>query len=147
MTYLSEDKQIILISRLPMGCPPGTKPFPKYMQNFFKEYMDDLEFQLPRHGDLSAWKDTPIALMNFKDYNGYQLFEAIQARCKMEKPCVFILMGAEPQALASAVSGSGKVLKVKSCASYQAAKGFFGCKMFTQVCDYLKLPKDVWRLP
>jgi len=145
--YLSKDKQIVIITRLKMGCDAGEKPLPKYLANFFSEMAKDTGLPLPRNGDLSPWKDGPIALLSFEELNGYQLYEAVSSRSAMDTPCVFILMGAQAQDLKGAVSTKNShVISVRSCSGYQAGKGFFGSRIFTKACSLLGISVDCWRL-
>jgi len=49
---------------LAFSVPNGVHPLPPSLRNILKEYVDDLGFLAPDHGDLTTWSDEGVLLLN-----------------------------------------------------------------------------------
>jgi uracil-DNA glycosylase len=49
---------------LSFSVEPGVRPLPRSLANIFREYSDDLRLPIPSTGDLSAWAERGVLLLN-----------------------------------------------------------------------------------
>jgi uracil-DNA glycosylase len=137
-------------------------PLPPSLVNIYVELRDDLGIVPPRHGDLSAWADQGVMLLNrcltvrpgesnSHRGKGWEAIteRAIVALAERGGPCAAILWGRHAQSLTPLL---GPIPSVESAhpSPLSARKGFFGSKPFSRVNTLLEeqdgTPVD-WRLP
>lgn len=129
----------------------GTKPPPSLL-NIYKEIENDLGVQMSRNnGDLSPWAQQGVLLLNatltVRAHQpnshagiGWNLFTdaVIQQLNILKSHLVFILWGNFAKEKGSHIdTRKHLVLKAAHPSPYSAAKGFFGCKHFSQTNQYL----------
>ena len=138
------------------------RPLPPSLRNIYAELRDDLGIDAPPHGDLSAWADRGVMLLNRVltvrpgDSNSHQgrgweavTERAIVALAERGGPCAAILWGNPAQKLKPLL---GPVPWVASAhpSPLSAHRGFLGSKPFSQVNRLLEdqgaAPVD-WTLP
>lgn len=137
----------------------GVKP-PPSLRNIFKEIHQDLDIPIPGHGDLSAWAEQGVLLLNavltvrahlaqshqkkgwehFTDYTIRQLSEKRQG-------LVFLLWGRAAQNKAALIDKNRHhILTSVHPSPLSASRGFFGCKHFSKTNAILtqmgKVPVD-----
>ena len=137
-------------------------PLPKSLVNIYLELRSDLDVVPPRHGDLSAWSDQGVMLLNrvltvrpgqAASHRGRGWEEvterAITALVERGGPCVAILWGSDARSLKPLL---GQVPWVESAhpSPLSAYRGFFGSQPFSRVNRMLEeqgaAPVD-WTLP
>ncbi|NPC45407.1 uracil-DNA glycosylase [Nocardioides sp. zg-1230] len=137
-------------------------PLPPSLVNIYVELRDDLGIVPPRHGDLSAWADQGVMLLNRTltvrpgDSNSHQgkgweavTERAITALAERGGPCAAVLWGRHAQKLRPLL---GDVPCVESAhpSPLSARRGFFGSRPFSTVNRLLEEqgaePVD-WTLP
>ena len=121
------------------------RPLPPSLRNIYAELRDDLGIEPPQHGDLSAWADRGVMLLNRVltvrpgDSNSHQRkgWEAITERAivalaERGGPCAAILWGNPAQRVAPLL---GPVPWVASAhpSPLSAHRGFLGSKPFSKV--------------
>jgi len=137
-------------------------PLPPSLVNIYSELRDDLGIMPPRHGDLTAWADRGVMLLNRSltvepgasnshRGRGWEPITqcAIEALARRGGPCVAILWGADARKLKPLL---GPIPSVESAhpSPLSAYRGFFGSRPFSQVNALLVeqggTPVD-WALP
>ncbi|MCH1865892.1 uracil-DNA glycosylase [Nocardioides sp. CFH 31398] len=138
------------------------RPLPGSLRNIYAELRDDLGVDPPAHGDLSAWADQGVMLLNRcltvrpGDSNSHQgkgweevTERAIEALAARGGPLVAILWGSKAQGLTS-VLGDVPVVASAHPSPLSAHRGFLGSRPFSRVDALLREqgaePVD-WRLP
>ena len=138
------------------------RPLPPSLRNIYAELRDDLGVEPPQHGDLSAWADQGVMLLNRcltvrpDDSNSHQgqgwepiTERAIVALAERGGPAAAILWGRQAQSLKPLL---GPIPCVESVhpSPLSARRGFFGSKPFSRVNRLLEeqgaTPVD-WTLP
>ena len=138
------------------------RPLPPSLRNIYAELHDDLGVVVPAHGDLSAWAERGVMLLNRSltvrpnETNSHQgkgwepiTERAIVALAERGGPCAAILWGRHAQSLAPML---GPIPRVESVhpSPLSAYRGFFGSKPFSRVNRLLTeqgaAPVD-WSLP
>ncbi|GAA0969532.1 uracil-DNA glycosylase [Nocardioides aquaticus] len=138
------------------------RPVPRSLVNIYRELHDDLGIEPASHGDLTAWADQGVMLLNrsltvrpgepashrgkgWEDVTG----AAIRALAERGGPLAAILWGKDAQALQPYL---GDVPCVTSAhpSPLSASRGFFGSRPFSTVDGLLAerggTPLD-WRIP
>lgn len=137
-------------------------PVPRSLGNIFAEMRTDLGHDVPRCGDLTAWADAGVLLLNrvltvapgsagsHRGRGWEQITErAVTALAERGGPLAAILWGRDAQGLKPLL---GNVPWVESAhpSPLSASRGFFGSRPFTRVNRLLEqqggAPVD-WRLP
>ncbi len=137
-------------------------PLPPSLVNIYSELRDDLGIMPPRHGDLTAWADRGVMLLNRSltvepgasnshRGKGWEPITqcAIEALARRGGPCVAILWGADARKLKPLL---GPIPSVESAhpSPLSAYRGFFGSRPFSKVNALLveqgAQPVD-WALP
>lgn len=148
---------------LSFSVKPGVPP-PPSLVNIFKEIQNDLGLAPPKHGHLQYWADQGVLLLNATlsveagragshQGKGWENFtDAIIGRLNEEREhIVFVLWGSYAQKKASFVDQRRHlVLKSPHPSPLSAHRGFFGCKHFSKINEYLKnhgLKAIDWSLP
>ena len=138
------------------------RPLPKSLVNIYRELGDDLGVAAPQHGDLSAWSDQGVMLLNrvltvrpreagSHRGRGWEAVteRAITALAERGGPCVAVLWGKDAGSLKPLL---GAVPWVESAhpSPLSAYRGFFGSRPFSRVNRLLAeqgaAPVD-WALP
>ncbi len=144
------------------------RPLPRSLQNIYRELHDDLGIAPAAHGDLSAWADQGVLLLNrvltvgagesdsHRGWGWEQVTEAAIRALVARRgpdgeplPLVAILWGAKAQLLAPLL-GDTPVIASPHPSPLSARRGFFGSKPFSRANAALEAqgaaPID-WRIP
>jgi uracil-DNA glycosylase len=138
------------------------RPIPRSLENIYRELRDDQGIPTPEHGDLSAWADQGVLLLNrvltvragasgSHRGKGWESVTdlAIDALVRRGGALVAILWGRDAQSLTAAL-GTTPVISSPHPSPLSAARGFFGSRPFSRANDALiglgGSPID-WRLP
>ncbi len=142
---------------------PGVQ-VPPSLQNIFKEIRDELGYPIPTQGNLTAWADQGVLLLNSvlsvesgraasHQGKGWEAFtdrviELVNRECE---GVVFMLWGSYAQRKGAIIDRQRHcVLTAPHPSPLSAHRGFFGCGHFVAANEYLvsqgKEPID-WRLP
>lgn len=121
------------------------RPLPKSLVNIFRELVDDLGVAVPRDGDLSAWADHGVMLLNRSltvrpgqpashRGKGWERVTdtAIAALVARGGPLAAILWGRDAQSLRPALGGVPAVESAHP-SPLSAHRGFFGSRPFSRV--------------
>lgn len=148
---------------LAFSVQPTVKPLPASLRNIFKELNSDLGIPAPATGNLSAWAEQGVLLMNTVltvregEANSHQkqgwekLTDSIIERLSQrDTPIVFVLWG-KPAQKKEALIDTSKHAVIKSAhpSPLSATRGFFGSKPFSQINQLLKKMGQTqidWRL-
>jgi uracil-DNA glycosylase len=138
------------------------RPIPRSLANIYQELRSDLGIATPPHGDLTAWADQGVMLLNRSltvrpgepaSHRGRGWEEvtacAIDALARRGGACVAVLWGRDAQGLKPAL---GPVPWVESAhpSPLSASRGFFGSRPFSRVNALLTdqgCPPVDWSLP
>ncbi len=150
----------------PMGLSfsvqPHVRPVPRSLQNIFAELADDVGAPTPANGDLSAWSDQGVMLLNrvltvrpgepgSHRGQGWEAVTeaAIRALVARDAPLVAILWGRDAATLRPML-GDTPVVASAHPSPLSARRGFFGSRPFSRVNELLvaqgATPVD-WTLP
>ena len=147
---------------LSFSVDPRVWPLPKSLINIYRELRDDLGEIPPKHGDLSAWADQGVLLLNrvltvrsgvpgsHRGKGWEQVTDlAIASLVARDQPLVAILWGRDAQALRPAL-GDTPVIESAHPSPLSASRGFFGSRPFSRANELLEkqgaAPVD-WALP
>jgi len=138
-----------------------TFPIPRSLKNVYRELHSDLAIEMPSHGDLSAWNEQGVLLLNrvltvapglpgsHRGKGWERITEsAIRALARRDKPLVGILWGKEAQ-LAAPFLGQVPIIKSVHPSPLSANRGFFGSKPFSKTNELLMeigSPPIDWRV-
>ena len=138
------------------------RPIPRSLANIYQELRSDLGVPTPPHGDLAAWADQGVMLLNRSltvrprtpashRGKGWERVTdcAIAALARRGGPCAAILWGRDAQGLKPMLAPIPYVESVHP-SPLSASRGFFGSRPFSRVNALLEqqggLPVD-WSLP
>lgn len=140
----------------------GTPP-PPSLQIIFKEINAELGLPIPNHGELTAWAQSGVLLLNTaltvregqaNSHRGQgweiltdRVIELLNGR---ETPIVFMLWGGNARAKAKLITNPKHlVLQCAHPSPLSAHNGFFGCRHFIKANEFLK-SRDIepidWRI-
>ncbi|WP_110240812.1 uracil-DNA glycosylase [Nocardioides gilvus] len=166
------DVRVLLVGQDPYPTPghaiglsfavaPDVRPLPRSLTNIHRELEADLGHPPAPHGDLSAWADQGVLLLNrvltvragdagSHRRRGWEAVtdRAVAAVVERGGPCVALLWGRDAQQLKASL---GPVPAVESAhpSPLSASRGFFGSRPFSRVNQLLveqgAEPVD-WRL-
>jgi len=121
------------------------RPVPRSLANIYKEMQADIGLPPPVHGDLSAWSDQGVLLLNrvltvqpgkpasHRGKGWEPVTEAaIRALAARDAPLVAVLWGKDAQNLRPLL-GSTPIIASVHPSPLSAAGGFFGSKPFSRV--------------
>ncbi len=147
---------------LSFAVAPTVRPIPRSLANIFRELRDDLGVPAPANGDLTAWADQGVLLLNrclsvrpgapaSHRGRGWETVtdRAIDALVARSAPLVAILWGRDARSLAPRL---GDVPRIESShpSPMSADRGFLGSRPFSRANAALVeqggQPVD-WRLP
>lgn len=148
---------------LSFSVPEGV-PLPASLRNLLREWESDLGLPRPRCGNLRAWGEAGVLLLNsvltvragepgsHRGQGWEEFTQAVLQRVAAgPRPAVFLLLGRDAQALARVVEGSGAtILRGVHPSPLSAWRGFFGSRPFSAVNQALAArgePPIDWRLP
>ena len=140
----------------------SVRPLPPSLRNIYVELRDDLGIEAPPHGDLSAWADRGVMLLNRSltvrphasnshRGKGWEAIteRAIAALAERGGPCVAILWGRHAQSL-KPLLGTIPCVESVHPSPLSARRGFFGSQPFSRANRLLveqgAEPVD-WTLP
>ena len=125
------------------------RPIPRSLHNIYRELSSDLGITPPAHGDLSAWSDRGVLLLNrcltvqpghsgAHRRKGWEKVtdRAIDVLVARDQPLVAILWGKDAQTLRPRL-GTVPVVASVHPSPMSADRGFFGSRPFSQVNDLL----------
>ncbi|WP_137845211.1 uracil-DNA glycosylase [Microbacterium sp. 2FI] len=138
------------------------RPLPRSLSNIYRELSDDLGIPPAPHGDLSAWSDQGVLLLNrvltvapgeaasHRGWGWEKVTEhAIRTLVARDAPLVAILWGKDAANLAPLL-GSTPFITSPHPSPLSASRGFFGSRPFSRANDLLvaqgATPVD-WRIP
>ena len=142
----------------------GVRPIPRSLANIYQELADDVGFVAPGHGDLTAWADQGVMLLNrvltvrpgepgSHRGRGWEhvtacAIQAVVRRAEAGAPIAAILWGRDAQTLRAHL-GPIPVVASPHPSPLSASRGFFGSRPFSRVNQLLAerggSPVD-WRL-
>lgn len=127
----------------------GVRPLPPSLRNIYTELHDDLGVQPPEHGDLSAWADQGVMLLNrcltvqpgasnSHRGRGWESVteQAIHALAARGGPLAAILWGRDAESLKPMLGGVPWVASAHP-SPLSAYRGFFGSRPFSRVNQLL----------
>jgi uracil-DNA glycosylase len=134
---------------LSFSVPIGIKP-PPSLKNIFKELHTDLNFEIPNHGDLTAWAQQGVLLLNATltvrakqaashQKKGWEQFtnRVIKEISDKKEGVVFLLWGRFAQDKEVLIDSTRHhILTAPHPSPFSAHSGFFGCKHFSKT-NYL----------
>jgi uracil-DNA glycosylase len=140
----------------------GVRPLPRSLANIYQELEADLGIPPASHGDLSAWSDQGVMLLNrvltvapglpasHRGWGWEKVTEhAIRTLVARDAPLVAILWGRDAANLRPML-GSTPVIESAHPSPLSAHRGFFGSRPFSTANALLErqgaTPVD-WRLP
>jgi uracil-DNA glycosylase len=140
----------------------GVRPLPRSLANIYRELADDAQVPAPEHGDLSAWSERGVLLLNrvltvragtpgSHRGKGWESVTdlAIDALVRRGGPLVAILWGRDAQSLRPALADV-PIIASAHPSPLSASRGFFGSRPFTRANEQLIAqggePID-WSLP
>lgn len=138
------------------------RPVPRSLANIYTELRSDLGIETPAHGDLTAWTEAGVMLLNrvltvqpgvsaahrgkgWEDVTSC----AIEALVARGGPLAAILWGRDAQGLKPMLGRTPYVESVHP-SPLSASRGFFGSRPFSRANDLLArqgAPGVDWRLP
>lgn len=147
---------------LSFAVDPEVRPLPRSLSNIYRELSDDLGIAPAPHGDLSAWAEQGVMLLNrvltvapgapasHRGWGWERVTEhAIRCLAARDAPLVAVLWGKDAQNL-TPLLGDTAVVASPHPSPLSASRGFFGSKPFSRVNALLAEqgadPVD-WRLP
>jgi uracil-DNA glycosylase len=147
---------------LSFSVDPGVRPLPPSLANIFREYQSDLGLPPPGNGDLSAWAERGVMLLNrvltvrpgapgSHRGRGWEAVtdQAIRALAARDRPLVAILWGRDARALRPLL-GDQPAIESAHPSPLSASSGFFGSRPFSRANALLaEAGREAvdWRLP
>jgi uracil-DNA glycosylase len=146
---------------LSFSVAPGVRPLPRSLANIVAEYGADLGYPAPASGDLTAWAQRGVLLLNrvltvragapasHRGKGWEEVTEcAIRALVARDQPLVAILWGRDAATLTPMLTGC-PVIASAHPSPLSASRGFFGSRPFSRANEILAAagaePVD-WRL-
>lgn len=125
---------------------------PPSLRNIYKELATDIGFKIPDHGNLTAWAQQGVLLLNatltVREANpnshasyGWSTFTdtMIKALSDNKEDVVFMLWGAFAQGKSKLIDPvKHRVLCAAHPSPFSADRGFFGCRHFSQANQTLQ---------
>ncbi|MET0989642.1 MAG: uracil-DNA glycosylase [Glaciihabitans sp.] len=171
--YPFDDVRVLIVGQDPYPTPghpiglsfavdPAVRPVPRSLANIYRELHDDLGVPVPQHGDLTAWSNHGVLLLNrvltvspgsagsHRGKGWESVTEtAIRALAARDKPLVAILWGKDAASL-QPMLGSTPAIVSAHPSPLSAHRGFFGSRPFSRANELLveqgAEPVD-WTLP
>ena len=171
--YPLADVRVLIVGQDPYPTPghpiglsfavdPHVRPIPRSLQNIYRELRDDVGVVTPDHGDLTAWSEHGVMLLNrvltvrpgqsgsHRGRGWEEVTEAaIRALVARPQPLVAILWGRDARTL-KPLLGDAVTIESAHPSPLSASGGFFGSKPFSRANAALEAlgaqPVD-WSLP
>ena len=140
----------------------STRPLPRSLNNIYKELNADLGIAPAAHGDLSAWAEQGVLLLNkvltvspgatgsHRRRGWEEVTEAVIAGlAARQQPLVSVLWGKDAQRMAPLLEGTA-VIESAHPSPLSASRGFFGSRPFSRINDLLVAQGGTpitWQLP
>jgi uracil-DNA glycosylase len=168
-----DDVRVLIVGQDPYPTPghpvglsfsvePDVRPIPRSLQNIYRELGTDLGLPTPTHGDLTAWSEHGVLLLNrvltvapgasaSHRGKGWEAVtdQAIRALVARRTALVAILWGRDAQTLRPMLTGV-PCLESAHPSPMSADRGFFGSRPFSRANALLEElggdPVD-WKLP
>lgn len=158
-----EDVKVVIIGQDPYHGPnqahglsfsvPKSEKIPPSLRNIYKELASDLDFNIPKHGNLESWAAQGVFLLNAvltvnsgeaaaHQKAGWEHFtDSIIAKLSKERQdLVFLLWGSFAIKKAALIDENKHlILTAVHPSPLSAHRGFFGCKHFSKTNIFLKL--------
>lgn len=155
-----DDVRVLIVGQDPYptpGHPIGlsfaversVRPVPRSLQNIYRELRDDLGLATPVHGDLTAWTEQGVLLLNrvltvqagasgsHRGKGWEPVTEAaIRALVARDRPLVAILWGRDAGTLRPLL-GATPVIASAHPSPLSASSGFFGSRPFSRANELL----------
>ena len=126
---------------------------PPSLRNIYKELNQDVNFEIPNHGNLQSWANQGVLLLNSvltvnqgqagsHQGKGWERFtdKIISCLNQQHSNIVYMLWGAYAHKKGCNIDSScNLVLKSVHPSPLSAHRGFLGCRHFSQCNDYLLL--------
>lgn len=138
------------------------QPIPPSLRNIYRELKDDLGVEPPNHGNLTAWAEQGVLMLNVvltvregvsnsHKNKGWEIFtdEIIKQINEKKELVVFVLWGKPAQKKISLID-TAKHKIVQGAHPSPLAKGFLGSRPFSQINEALRKAKRGeidWRIP
>ena len=138
------------------------RPLPRSLANIYKELESDLGISRAPHGDLSAWSDQGVMLLNrvltvapgqpasHRGWGWERVTEhAIRTLVDRDRPMVAILWGRDAAGL-KPILGSTPIIESAHPSPLSASRGFFGSRPFSRANELLREQGAAavdWRIP
>lgn len=133
---------------------------PPSLVNIFKEYHNDLGYDIPKSGNLTKWAENGVLLLNTvltvqggmaasHRGIGWEIFtdNIISLLNERNKPIVFILWGRFARDKKRLISNPiHHIIESAHPSPLSAYNGFFGSKPFSRANDFLKNNPIDWKL-
>jgi len=167
-----DDVKVLIVGQDPYptpGHPIGlafavdrhVRPLPRSLSNIYQELQSDLGIPPAPHGDLSAWSDQGVMLLNrvltvapgrpasHRGWGWEKVTEhAIRSLVEREQPLVAILWGRDAANLRPLL-GETPIIESAHPSPLSASRGFFGSRPFSRANELLErqgaAPVD-WRV-
>lgn len=137
------------------------RPIPRSLANIYREMHDDLGIAPAPHGDLTAWSDRGVMLLNrvltvrpgapasHRGWGWEQVTErAVRALGERPAPLVAVLWGRDAQGAAPLLPNA-EIIRSAHPSPLSASRGFFGSRPFSRANAYLRehgVAEIDWRL-
>ncbi len=125
------------------------RPIPRSLANIYQELQSDLDLPPAAHGDLSAWSDQGVMLLNrvltvrpgapasHRGWGWEKVTEhAIRTLVARERPLVAVLWGRDAANLRPLL-GATPIVESAHPSPLSASRGFFGSRPFSRVNELL----------
>ncbi len=137
---------------LSFSVPEGTK-LPPSLRNIYLERSSDLGLEAPKSGDLTAWAEQGVLLLNTVltvergKANSHSLWgwqdltdTVIESLNRLPQPIAFLLWGAQAQKKERLIHTSAPRLILKSPhpSPLSSYRGFFGSRPFSRINTFLQ---------
>nr|WP_254367712.1 uracil-DNA glycosylase [Microbacterium sp. NC79] len=126
------------------------RPLPRSLSNIYKELNADLGIEPASHGDLSAWADQGVMMLNrvltvapgaagsHRRWGWERITEhAIRVLAAREQPLVAVLWGKDAENLRGWLGKTPAIVSAHP-SPLSASRGFFGSRPFSAVNDLLR---------
>jgi uracil-DNA glycosylase len=129
------------------------RPFPKSLNNIFKEIQDDLGKPIPSDGNLERWAKQGVLLLNsvltvedgkpdsHKGLGWEKFTDAVIRKINVQKEGIVIMLWGSKAIAKEEMIDKSKHLILKSVhpSPLSAYRGFFGCKHFSKSNEFLRM--------
>lgn len=127
-------------------------PLPPSLRNIYTELQSDVGVTPPKHGDLTAWAERGVLLLNtvltvekgkansHANWGWQTLTDAVIAATNcLSQPVAFVLWGAQAQKKAALINSAAPrlVLTAPHPSPLSSYRGFFGSRPFSQIDRFL----------